>query len=410
MNPMIEQQIDHEYHVALMDLIDSADHHISSIKPSDWVETNRMMTSDISPIPGYFSYKNSPYTREMIDCLAPDHPARVVAIMKGAQIGISTGLMEGGTGYIISENPGNILFLVGHADLVKDASAKIDRMIDNSGIRQLIKSVSMRARKTKSGDTDTRKDFAGGYLKLGIANHKTLRNISMQYGFIDDFESMQGDTKQSGSTEKMVEQRFAAYAKKQKLFYISTPELKETSNIEPVYLKGDQRKYHIPCPCCNELIVLEWECASKADTEKRAGITWQLDDSGYLIPESVGYVCQECGGFFDDRNKSDFIQKGKWIPTAKPSKPGYYSYHISALYAPVYMYGWQHYVREYMDANPVGGDRDQGKWKTFCNLVLGETYEQQGEQLNANELQQNIRPYEVGTIPKNFRKMMAAEK
>lgn len=395
----MENNIDDTYHDMLMDLIETANHRISQIKPSEWCETNRMMTSDVSPIPGYFSYKNSPYTREIVDCLAPDHPARVIAVMKGAQIGISTGLMEAGIGWIISQNPGNILFLVGHDDLVKDASTKIDRMIDNSGIRKYIKSSSNRARKTKTGDTDKRKDFAGGYLKLGTANHKTLRNISMQYGFIDDFESMKGNTKESGSTEKMIEQRFAAYAKKQKLFYISTPELKETSNIEPVYLKGDQRKYFVPCPCCGEYIVLEWECESKKDTEKRAGMTWQLDESGDLIPESVGYICQECGGFFDDKNKTDIILNGEWRPTAKPAKPGYYSFHISALYAPIYMFGWEHYVREYIDANPIGGERDEQKFKTFKNLVLGETYEQQGEQLNANELQKNIRPYEVGIVP-----------
>lgn len=403
MEPIQETIIDFDYTSMLVELIGAADHKISNIKPSDWNESNREMTSDVSPIPGMFSYDNSPYVREIVDCLSPQHPSRQIAVMKGAQIGMSTGLMEGGIGWIIAENPGNILFLVGHADLVKDASTKIDRMIDNSDIRHLIKSTSNRKRNVKSGDTDGRKDFPGGYLKLGTANHKTLRNISMQYGFIDDFESMKGDTKQSGSTQKMVDQRFAAYAKKKKVFYISTPELKETSNIEPVYLQGDQRKFHVPCPCCGEFIVLEWQCKSFADTKDAAGITWELDDSGSLIPESVGYICQECGEFFDDRNKSDFIRAGRWIPTAKPEQPGFYSYHINALYAPTYMYGWEHYVREYMDANPVGGDQDVKKQQTFVNLVLGETFEIESEKLDANALQiNNVRQYGVGTIPEQL--------
>lgn len=390
---------DNELIFQLQDIILSADHQLSDILPSAWVEQNRMMTSDVSPIPGFFSYDHSPYTREIIDCLAPDHPARTIAVMKGAQIGFSTGVIEGGIGWIIDQNPGNILFLVGHADLVKDAGTKIDRMIDNSGIRHKIKSSSKRARNTKSGDTDSRKDYPGGYLKLGVSNHKTLRNISMQYGFIDDFESMQGQTKQSGSTQKMVEQRFAAYAKKRKLFYISTPELKETSNIEPVYKQGDQRKFHIPCPCCGEFIRLEWEIESEVDGEDKAGMTWALDDMGRLISESVGYTCYKCAGFFTDENKTELLKQGKWIPTAEPEKPEFYSYHISALYAPVYMFGWEHYVREYIDANPLGGERDPEKWKTFQNLVLGETYEDNREELSANQLQENVRPYDVGTIP-----------
>lgn len=399
-----------DYESIVDDILEGGRVKVSNVLPSDWVEKNRMMTPDVSPIPGMFSYDNSPYCREIIDCLSPDHPARVIGVMKGAQIGFSTGVIEGGIGWIISHNPGNILFLVGHEDLVKDAMAKIDRMLDNSTtdegnqlVRNLIQSSSKRARNTKSGDTDTMKEFPSGYMKLGIANHKYLRNISMQYGFIDDFESMKSDTKQSGSTKEMIEQRFAAYAKKMKLFYISTPELQETSNIEPVYLLGDQRKYHIPCPCCSKMISIEWEIKSELNSDEMAGIYWKTDEEGMLIEDSVGYICYKCGGFFDDSDKSNLIRSGRWIPTnKKKTQPGYYSYHISSLYAPTYMYSWSHYVRKYMEANPVGEPRDEEKWKTFVNLCLGQTYKAPGESIKASELQKNIRPYEVGTIPEKL--------
>jgi len=390
------------YKNGLFNLIDSADVQISNIKPSAWCEQNRIMTPDVSPIPGPFSYENSPYSKEIVDCLSPDHPARIVAVMKGAQIGFSTGVIEAGIGWIISQNPGNILFLVGHEDLVKDSMKKVDRMIDNSGIRSFIRSTSNRARNTKSGDTDNMKEYPDGYLKLGISNHKTLRNISMQYGFIDDFEGMKGSTKEAGATQKMIEQRFAAFAKKMKLFYISTPELKQTSNIEPVFELGDKRKYNIKCPCCDEFIPLEWEVQSEINGNEMVGMTWETTPDGKLIAESVGYTCQKCGGFFDDSNKTELIQSGKWIPTAVPSKPGYYSYHISALYAPIYMFGWEHYVRDFMECNPLNGKRDEEKFKTFKNLVLGETYEPTGKSISANQLQKNIREYEIDTIPEKM--------
>lgn len=383
-------------------ILEGSREKLSDILPSEWTEQRRVMSTDVSPVPGLFSYKNTPYAREIVDCLSPSHPARVVSIMKGAQIGISVGIMESGIGWIISEHPGNILFLVGHDDLVKDAMKKIDTMIDATGIRHYIKSTSGRARKTKSGDTDTIKEFPNGYLKLGIANHKSLRNISMMYGFIDDFESMKGSTEQSGDTAKLIEQRFAAYAKKKKLFYISTPELKETSNIEPQFLLGDQRKFHFPCPCCGEKIRLEWEIPSEINQNETAGIHWELDDSGELIPGSVGYICYKCGGFFDDAEKMDWLNKGEYIPTAKPTRPGYYSYHISALYAPVFMYGWEHYVRQYLEASPPGQPRDEQKYKTFRNLVLGETYEPTGESISSTQLQNNIREYEIGLIPEKL--------
>lgn len=385
----------------LESIIEAADVQLSNLKPSEWAETNRVMTPD-TPMPGPLSYYNSPYTKEIINCLSPDHPARIVAVMKGSQIGFSATVIESGIGFIISQQPGNILFLIGHENLVTDAMLKIDVMLDNSGLRKFIRSSSKRSRSKKTGDTDKLKEFPNGYLKVGTANHKELRNITMRYGFIDDFEAMRGATKQSGSTAGMIEQRFSAFDKKMKLFYISTPELKHTSNILPAYLQGDQRKYHIPCPRCKELITLEWSTDLIGKPKEKAGITYKLDDNSKLVIDSVGYICQKCGGFFDDRRKMELINSGKWIPTAEPSRLGYYSYHINSLYAPTFCFTWTHYVQKFLAANPPGGSRIESLNKIFQNQCLGEPYEEKTEVPNANQLQTNIRNYEIGMIPEKL--------
>lgn len=392
------------YELALHNIFEAGRFKLSTLKPSEWAEQNRIMTSDVSPIPGKFSYENSPYTRDIVDCFAPDNPARIIAVKKGAQIGFTTSVIEPAIGWIISQNPGNILYLVGHDDLVDESVEKIDKLIDSCGIRKLIKPNVNRRKNMKTGDTNRKKEFPGGQLIAGTPNnHKVLRNRSMQFGFVDDWEAAKTSTTQAGSTRKMIEQRFAAYAKKMKLAYISTPEVEQTSNIEPVYLLGDQRKYHIPCPCCNEYIALEWEIQSEKNPNNKAGITWQLDDNNELIPDSVGYLCQKCEGFFDDKNKNELIKRGKWIATAKPSEEGFVSFHISALYAPTFMYGWVKYVRDYMEACPQGQPRDEEKYKAFVNLVLGLTYKAESESLKGTELQNNnTRPYEVGVIPQKL--------
>lgn len=388
-----------QYSIVLKDVISHALHQLSDILPADWVEENRVLTSDVSPVPGMFDYDNSPYTREIINRLDSADEARIVAVMKGAQIGFSAGVIEGGVGWIISQSPGNTLFMVGHEDLVKSSSTKVDKLIDACGIRDLIRSNTLRKRNNKSGDTDRRKDFAGGHLQLGSANHKLLRQESYKYGFIDDFESMRQDSAESGDTTELVEQRFAAFATQMKLFYISTPELEESSNIEPVYLKGDQRKYHIPCPCCGEFIRLEWDIDAEVEGIDKAGMYWELDDVGKLVSESVGYMCYKCGDVFDDSNKMELLRYGEWHPTATPVEPGYTSYHISALYAPTYMYGWEHYVRKYIACHPPGQPTDQEKWQTFQNVVLGHTYSPVATEMDATQLMRNCRGYEIGTVP-----------
>lgn len=393
-----------DYSKQINEILDSARFLISDIKPSAWNQKHRIMTSDVSPFPGPFSYNVTPYLKEVVDCLSPGHPSRIIAVMKGAQVGFSTGVIEAGIGWIISENPGNILFLTGHADLAEEAmNGKIDQMIDSCGLRTLIRPNVLRTRNMRTGDTNKSKEFPGGSLIAGGAsNHKLLRQRSVRYGFIDDFEGAKGRTKESGSTTEMIEQRFAAYADKMKLFYISTPELKNTSNIEPAFLLGDQRYYHIPCPCCGEYIVLHWSIPMESDEKIMAGITWQLDNKNKLVPGSVGYTCQKCGGFFDDSQKYELNLLGEWRPTAEPSKVGYYSYHLSSLYAPPGAYDWEHYVGQYLNANPVNGKQNEAKHQTFVNLCLGETFQPSAEAPKANDLQKNLRKYEIGLIPEKL--------
>jgi phage terminase large subunit GpA-like protein len=386
---------------AVEDILDFAVFELSTIKPSDWAEKNRTMDSSVSRFKGKFSYDVTPYTREIVDCLHPSHPARRIAVMKGAQVGLSTGLIESGIGYIISQQPGNILMLTGHSDLTEESIAKIDNMIDTCGLRHLIKSNVQRARSMKTGDTNKKKEFPGGSLVSGSAtNHKLLMQRSVMYGFIDDYDAAPKESKTDGSTTDLIRQRFAAYADKMKLFFISTPRIKENSNIEPLFYQGDQRKYHIPCTNCGDLIHLEW--AIDLEGKEKAGIHYKLDDNGKLISGSVGYICQSCGGFFDDKNKHEQNLNGIWISTGEPSEPDFYSYHLNSLYAPAGMYNWEHYVRQYLEANPAHLPRREHLHKTFMNLCLGLPYESESKEIKANQLQENIRPYDIGTIPEKL--------
>lgn len=386
-----------DYYNQFVDLFDSSSVSISDIKPSEWVQQNVVMGK---PFPGPFSYSRTPYCREIIDRFANDNPMKWIAIKKGAQIGLSAGVLIPCLLWMIKNDPSNSYFLVGSPDLIEKATEKLDIGIDNAGLRPYIKPQVMRRRAQKSGDTNTKKEFAGGYIHIGSANnHKDIRDVSLKYGLFDDFESVKSKSKESGSTRKLLEQRFAAYEDSHKICYCSTPELDESSNIKEAYLLGDQRKYFIPCPCCGIMIDWHWTI-TKGDIT--GGITWKLDDKGKVISSSVGYVCQECGGFFDDKNKNELLNLGEWQPTCEPSKPGYYSYHISSLYAPIGMYGWEHYVNDWIEANPVGQPRKEDLYKTFVNVVLGETYETPAEELSATELQMNIRDYEIGVIPERM--------
>jgi phage terminase large subunit GpA-like protein len=379
----------------LLEILQSSKVKISSLKPSDWAEQRIIMPK---PFPGPLRYEKTPYTREIIDFFAPDHPGLECAVMGAAQWGKTASIIIPAIGYIIENDPGNIIMTVGHEDLIGEAMDKIDAMLDTTGLRKLIRSSAQRAKAQKTGDTNTVKQFANGYLKLSAAsNPKIWRQADYKFGLVDDYDAVKGKSKVAGSTRDLIQKRFTAYAKTKKILYVSSPELKQTSNILEVYNLGDQRKYLIPCPCCGDHIELRWSIEGKSGIV--GGITWKLDETGSLIHESVGYICQSCGGFFTDQYKAEYVNKGYWQPTAKPFRPDFYSYHMSALYSPPGMDDWTHYVYKWLEIHPTNGRRDEKKYQTFLNLNLGEPYEEQGEAPEANQLQKNIRKYEPGIVP-----------
>jgi phage terminase large subunit GpA-like protein len=386
-------------------ILEAANVQISTIKPSDWVEQNIVMGK---PRPGAFRYSHTPYTREIIDCLSPEHPARIVSVMKGAQLGFSAGVFIPGLGWMIKNNPGNCYFMVGAPDLVEKAVEKIDLMIDGAGLRSYIKPQVMRNRANKSGDTNTKKDFSGGYISIGSANnHKAIAQVDLQYILLDDLDAMKGVSDSSGNFLDLIQQRAASYKDIYKMFLVSTPLQKQSSLIEPAYLSGDKRKYMVECQCCHEPIVIKWnvkqgETVALSEAKFDGGMTYNVNSFNQVEPKSVMYRCYLCGNSFTDKNKYNMLNGGYWLPTAQPQKEGSFSYHISSLYAPIGMFDWAHYASKYHEANPVGGNRIEAKFKTLVNTCFGETYEAESKAISANELQMNVRPYEIGTVPEKL--------
>jgi len=367
--------------------------------PSDWTEENVYLTSDISRYQGYFKYDVSPYSREVMDCLDPSSPVEQVAVMKCAQSGLTQGVIIPGICYIIAENPAPILFMAGDKELVKNSiRTRLDPLIQNSGIAHLIRPNVTRKRNQRTGDTDYSKEFAGGQLIAeGTKNADKMRQFSVKYIFADDWEAAPTNDKDEGSIRKLVEARATSYGNMAKKFYISTPAIEQTSNIEPVFKQGDQRKWHWECPHCKTDIPIEWRV--EKEDGSYAGIKFKTNEKGVLDEKSVHYECQECGGEILEKNKYSLNLKGKWIPTAKPLRPQYRSYYINALIIPPGFTSWVDLVYEWLEANPKDGVVDTGKLQTFLNVRLGKTYRKTGETPKVNQLMKNTCGYAPGIIP-----------
>jgi len=367
--------------------------------PSVWIEKNIYLTSDISRYTGYFKYDVSPYTREVVDCLSTTSPVEMVAVMKCAQSGFTQGVIIPGIAYIISEIPAPILYTAADSDLVKlSIRTRLDPVLNNSGLSHLIRPNVVKKKNQRTGDTDFSKEFAGGSLTaLGVNNPNKWRQYSVKNIFADDWESAPRSDKKEGNVRSLMENRATSFGSMKKLYYISTPAIKQTSNIEEVYLLGDQRKWNWKCPNCETFIPIEWQIKKEDGTY--SGIKWELNEKFELIPESVHYECQNCGGKIHEKDKQTLNLKGKWIPTEKPKRPQFRSYQLNAIVIPPGFTSWIDLVYKWLDACPPNGFIDNDKLKAFVNTQLGQTWEDKGTIIKVSELMNNTRSYNIGNIP-----------
>lgn len=160
-------------------------------KPSDWVEENIILPDGVSRYKGPFSYNISPYAKEIVNRIASDDPARVVSIMKCAQIGLTQGLIIPGMAYIIAEDAYPILFMAGDKELAKTSiRERFDPIMQSSGLQGLIRPSVIRAKNQRTGDTDFSKEYAGGRMTVEGTNNVTkMRQISVKHIFADDWEA-----------------------------------------------------------------------------------------------------------------------------------------------------------------------------------------------------------------------------
>ena len=182
-------------------------------------------------------------------------------------------------------------------------------------------------------------------------------------------------------TSVLVRNRTNAYTgSKRKIFWGSTPLVKQTSKIEGLYLAGDQRKFFVPCKHCGTMQELIWH--GKNESGYVWGITWENSENFEPRQETVAYRCSNpgCGKTMKNYDKAVIIPKGEWRPTAKPANPSKRSYHITPIYNPPGMYSWEDMVLEWAECWDLKNNRmrDKENYRLFRNTKQGLTFEELG--------------------------------
>ena len=374
--------------------------------PIEWAETNRYLPLGVTPLPGLYSYEVCPYLKEIVSCLDIRSPVREVTLMKGAQIGATSGVLENAIGYYISQvRSAPMMLLTADKELAKIRMDKhITIMIQQSNLAHLIKS-SDEISRNKTGKTNDMLEWIGGgyLLPFGARSASKLRSSPIQILLEDEVDGYPDTVGNDGDPMKLAEARTNSYAQTRKILRLSTPLLKYKSRIERKYKEGDQRKFLVPCRNCGIPQELRF---SQSTEEKKAGkiygLVWETTPAGALKADTVRYKCKHCGHLHSNADKVWLLPRGRWVPTATPLSEDTRSYHLNALYAPAGMYSWANIVRSYLTAwdTNLGQVKNINALQEFYNNDLGLTFENRGEKvrfITVSGLRRNF--YKFGDIP-----------
>jgi phage terminase large subunit GpA-like protein len=365
------------------------------LKVSEWAELNRYLTQDITPMFGHWDNSITPYAVEIMDNMSVSSPVKTIIWMKGAQIGFNTSVIENAIGYIIDHAPAPTMYVSADKEMAEmSIELKIDKMIKTSNLGNKIFSQAKDNDKfnRKTGDTKVKKEFAGGFLlAVGAKSPSKLRQVSIKNLFLDEVDGYPLTVGKEGDPVSLAMRRTNAYPLNKKILAGSTPTILQTSRINKMYLKGDQRKYHVPCKDCGHFQELKFE----PNSEGKGGIVFSKDDDGNLIKDSVHYACENCGSAWKNVDKINFLPNGKWVPTKKSFDSTYRSYHLNSLYSPVGMYSWEEVVQDFLEAK-----KDVLKLQAFINTVLGLPWDERAERVDSRRIMRNKLEYLKGKIPK----------
>jgi phage terminase large subunit GpA-like protein len=288
-----------------------------------------------------------------------DPEIKQVVVMAGAQLGKSEALLNI-IGYHIEHDPSPILLMQPTVEMAQSFSK--DRI--TSGLLNTTPSIKGKVKDPRardSGNTTLHKTFAGGAISLVGANSPAgLASRPIRVVLCDEVDRYPLSAGEEGDPVALATKRAMTFWNR-KIVLVSTPTEKGASRIEAAYSESDMRKFYVPCPHCDEMQELKW-----------SGVQWENSD-----PSTAMYYCSECGSAWTDAQRHKAVSQGQWQATT--DFKGVAGFHISALYSP--WVALSDAVDEFLKAK-----RDPMRLKTWVNTFLGETWEDQGEQVDEHDL------------------------
>ena len=252
-------------------------------------------------------------------------------------------------------------------------------------------------RKSRDESTSWRsRSIQGGFTVFfgGANSAASLASKPLGFAVADEVDKWPADVDNEGPPLGLLEERMSNFSRR-KLIIASTCSIKGQSLIEREYLASDQRRYHVPCPHCGELQILEW------GTKTDYGLKWLKTESGQARPDTAVYICRHCGSAIEEHKKEFMLANGIWIPQAPGAGMGKRAgFWLNKLYSPLGWKGWPSLVEEWEEVQVEKKKGNSAPLKKFLNSSLAETWEETGSGGDAKALAARAEDYPLGIVPR----------
>jgi phage terminase large subunit GpA-like protein len=337
---------------------------------SEWADKERRLSSEASAEPGQWNTDRAPYQRGIMDAINDDETETII-VKTSAQVG-KTEIILNIIGYHVDQDPAPIMLLQPTLDLAqafsKDRLSPMTR--DTPTLRR-----KMRDAKTRdSGNTLLHKTFPGGHITMAGANSPaSLASRPIRIVLMDEVDRYPVSAGTEGDPVSLVTKRTTTFFNRKRVL-VSTPTIKGVSRIEAEYLESSMEQLNYPCPSCETLQPLSWQ-----------QIKFNYDKETKTCTE-VHHACDSCGAMHTELEWKS--RKSEWVAGKKNKRVR--GFHLNEFASP--WKRWSKIVEEFMEAKRSG---DPEKMKVWVNTSLGETWEEEGEQIKDDELFDRLEEYDA---------------
>lgn len=338
-----------------------------SIRLADWIEGNVHLPQTASGLLGRIRLWS--YQRGICDAV-DDPEIERVTVLKSARVGY-TALLSGIIAAQVANTPCPILSVLPTADDARDYAVDLEAIFEASpDLRGLM---SDEADET-GRSTMLNRRFPGGSLKfIAAKSPRNLRRHTARILIMDEIDGF--EVSQEGDPIELATMRTMTF-RDRKIIAGSTPVF-DHGPATRLYDQSDKRIFEVPCPSCGDFAEVKW-----------ADIRWAEGD-----PDSAHWVCPSSGCVVQESQKAAMVAAGRWRATA-PEVKGHAGFRINALVSPHFNAKWGKLCAEFLKAK-----RSPETLQTFTNLVLGEPWRTEGDDLDEHALYSKREAFNLDALP-----------